>query len=128
MWLWLCYIPNIPNKRKSLTSGVTFPTNRWKCFLEKKKNITFWGWKPSKNKNIEPHQNFVGSYIRSTSLGSLGWTFYWKVNICVQNVLNYYLFVKQNLRNICLSWKKHQYLVENNPGGFTKTLMISFHK
>ena len=25
---------------------------------------TFWSWKPSKNKNIEPHQNFSGFFIK----------------------------------------------------------------
>ena len=28
----------------------------------KNKIRTFWGWKSSKNKKIEPHQNFIGSY------------------------------------------------------------------
>ena len=31
----------------------------------KNKVRTFWGWKPSKNKYIESHQNFTGSYKKS---------------------------------------------------------------
>ena len=33
------------------------------CFLWNKNKIgTFWGWNPLENKNMEPHQNFTGSY------------------------------------------------------------------
>ena len=31
-------------------------------FMENKNKITFWDWKPSKSKNIEPDQNFPVSY------------------------------------------------------------------
>ena len=38
-------------------------TDRLECFVENKNKIrTIWGWKLSKNKDIEPYQNSTGSY------------------------------------------------------------------
>ena len=31
----------------------------------------FWGWKPSKNRNIEPHQNDTGSYKKKSAFGEI---------------------------------------------------------
>ena len=43
--------------------GVISGMKKSKCLIENKNKIrTFWNWKPSKKKNIEPNQNFVGSY------------------------------------------------------------------
>ena len=48
------YIPNIFNRREILTFGGIFAINRSECFIENKNKIrTFWGWEPSKKKNIE---------------------------------------------------------------------------
>ena len=55
------------NRRKLLSSGVIFPVkfNKYECFMGNKNILrTFCGCKASskKKKNIEPHQNFTGSY------------------------------------------------------------------
>ena len=58
-------IPNIPNLRELLTSGVTLSLTGKRCFIENKNKIgTLRALKPSKNENIlyERHQNFTGSY------------------------------------------------------------------
>ena len=57
------FILNIPNKGKLLTSWEIFDIIRKEWFIENKNKLrAFWGWKPSKNKNAEPHQNFTGSH------------------------------------------------------------------
>ena len=56
-----CFIP-CKNKEELLTSWVVFAVNRYECFMENKNMIrTFCSCKTKKN-NIEPHQNFTGSY------------------------------------------------------------------
>ena len=56
-------IPNIPNLRELLTSGVTLSLTVERCFIENKNKIrTLRALKPSKNILYERHQNFTGSY------------------------------------------------------------------
>ena len=52
------------NQKELLTPRVASAVNRYECFMENENMIrTFWGCKPcKKNNNIEPHQNFTGSY------------------------------------------------------------------
>ena len=48
------------NQRELLTFGVV---TRYECFMENKNMIrTFCVCKPSKKADIEPYQNFTGSY------------------------------------------------------------------
>ena len=50
-------------------SGLNFAVNSKEAFIENKDKIrTFWDWNRSKIKNIEPHQNFTGSYEKSVIL------------------------------------------------------------
>ena len=57
------------NQRELLTSWIVFAVNRYECFMENRNIRRFCGCKPFKKKNnIEPHQNFTGSYKRTWRL------------------------------------------------------------
>ena len=54
----------------------------------KKKLRKFWGWKLSKNKNIEPHQSFTGSYKKECSRGNgSGNTYSYRTKRITSNIL-----------------------------------------
>ena len=50
------------NQKESLTSWAVFAVNRCECFMENENMIALCGCKPFNKKNIEPQQNFTGSY------------------------------------------------------------------
>ena len=55
--------------------GVFFTINGSEVLIENKNKIrTLWGWKVSKNKNIEPQRNFTGSYKKRALISAYLWS------------------------------------------------------
>ena len=53
----------ILRKTNTVLKKILIIPKKQTVFTENKNKIrTFWGWKPSKNKSIESHQNFADSY------------------------------------------------------------------
>ena len=69
----IAYSSSIPCKsqKESLASWSVFAVNRYESFMENKNMIrTFCGCKPWKKKNnVEPQQNFTGSYKKCEGSG-----------------------------------------------------------